>query len=451
MTSTQATRKTRGAGNSNTKADLPSSIVDDSHPDVQGAKEGSLNTSKLPGLTPMMSHDKVSSDLVIGTKGQGQSCAETSMELRAIGSSEDASVLVPSSLTPSSQQKKASGDNGGSSQLPNSGLISELFQSSKRRKKRGAHILDDDDGNDVVCIDDDRREKDGEREGEGRREEPAAKKKRTESASSMGATVSSEKGSVKGRSDTGGCGLFGGLQSQRKTNNKAERSDEAKISNGGSDAKNSHKATPLHVTGDKSGNKKSQHAEAETDKVHVSQKPADKSGEDKPSYRDRFSRPLDPVEQMPQVMSASSGPKDGVEAEHKTPKKTPKKSPTMSTSPFLSTRKQRRKSTLTENDNHPGEAGQASGRGGSECAPSSVTKSLFLDTPSTEHTATSVGTLTQTGGTSAVATGAKEKRLLTTPFTFLTTESSRKPTEAAAENTAVTGGGKALRVCARCS
>ena len=366
VTSTQAAGKTREGGNSNIKSDLASSIVDDSQPDLQGAGEGPLNTSKLPGLKTTMSHDKLSSDLVIGTKGRGQSSAKKSMELHALGSSQDASVLVPSSLTPSSQQRRGSGDNGGSSQLPNSGLLSELFQSSKRKKKRGANVLESND-DDVVCIDDEERGK--EREGEGGREKPAAKKKRIEPA------------------------------------NKAEKSVEAKISNG-----------------------------------EISSKLADKN-EDKLSYRDRFSRPLDPVKQMPQVVSASSRPGDKAEAEHKTPKKTPKKSPTMSTSPFLSTRKQRRKSTFLEDDNRPGEDKQASRVEG---APSLAAKSLFLDTPSTEHTATGTGTLTQTGGDSTAAVaGAKQKRLLTTPFTFLTTETSRKPPEMVTENTAVTGGGKA--------
>ena len=157
-------------------------------------------------------------------------------------------------------------------------------------------------------------------------------------------------------------------------------------------------------------------------------------------------------------MSASSKDKDRAETEHKTPKKTPKKSPaTMSTSPFLSTRKQRRKSTFLDDDddNRPGEAKQASGRG-CEGAPSSVTKSLFLEMPSTEHMATGTDTLsTQTaGGSSTAATGggviaggAKQKRLLTTPFTFLTTETSRKPSGAVAKNTAVTAGGKLVRAC----
>ena len=79
---------------------------------------------------------------------------------------------------------------------------------------------------------------------------------------------------------------------------------------------------------------------------------ADDKSEDKLSYRDRFARPLDPAEQVPQVAtSASSKDKDKAETEHKIPKKTPKKSSaTMSTSPFLSTRKQRRKSTYLDDD-----------------------------------------------------------------------------------------------------
>ena len=120
-----------------------------------------------------MSHDHVSSE-VIGTKGQGQSSAKKSTEPHVTGSSQDASVLVPSSLTPNSQRRgRGSGDNGENSQLPNSGLLSELFQSSKRKKtKRGASVLDDNDDNDddddVVCIDDGER---GKEKGRGRQGE----------------------------------------------------------------------------------------------------------------------------------------------------------------------------------------------------------------------------------------------------------------------------------------
>ena len=178
MASTQAAGKTRIAGGSKTKSDLPSSVVDDSQPDLQGAKEGPLNTSKLPGLKTTkttMSHGHVSSE-GIGMKGHGQSLAKKVTEPHVTGSSQDASVFVPSSLTPSSQRRgRGSGDNGGNSQLPNSGLLLELFQSSKRKKKRGASVLDDndDDDDDVVCIDDEERGK-GREEGSGR-EKPAAK------------------------------------------------------------------------------------------------------------------------------------------------------------------------------------------------------------------------------------------------------------------------------------
>ena len=437
VTSTQAARSTKGVENSSTK---PSSITDDSQPDSQGAKEDSLNSSKLSGLKTAMSHDdtSVSSNLVISTKGQGQNLANRSTEPHAMESSQDASVLVPSSLTPSSQRKRGSGDN---SQLPNSGLMSELFQSSKRKKKnikRGANVLgDDDDDDDVVCIDDEERGR-REKEGEGGRGEPAAKKKRIESASSMGATTGSE----KRQSGTGGCGLFGGLQSRRKTN-KAEKS---KVSNGG-DA--------VHVSGEDCGDKETQNAESDATKVSTKPADADRS-DDKLSYRDRFSQPLDPIEQYPQVASAdtcSSEHKDRAEKEHKTPEKTPKKSPTttMSTSPFLSTRKQKRKKSISlEDDSRPGEGKQASGHG-SDSVPNLAMKSLFLDTPSTEHTATGTGTLSTQTGTASTATGAsaKQKRFLTTPFTFLTTETSRKPPESVAENTAVTAGGKAVK-CRAC-
>ena len=365
MTSTQATRED---GNSKTRADLPSSIVDDSQPDLQEVSKSSLNTSKLPGLKTTLSHEKLLSNSAIGTEVQGQSSAQKATESHAPGSSLDGSVLVPSSLTPSSQRRRGLADNGGGSQLPNSGLLSELFQSSKRRKKRGANVLNDDD--DVICIDDEERGKEVEGEGEGERDKPAAKKKRTESAPSVGAAAASEKVSMKGQNGSDGCG--------------AERS------------------------------------------------------EDKLSYRDRFSRPLDPVEQPPQVTSEGSRCKDKAEPEHKTPKKTPKKSPTTSTSPFLSTRKQKRKSTFLEDDNRPGEAKRVSG---GESTPSLAAKSFFLDTPSTEHTAMATGTLTQTGAASTAA-GARQKGLLTTPFTFLTTETLRKPPETVAEDTAVSGGGK---------
>ena len=292
VTSTQAARSTKGVENSSTK---PSSITDDSQPDSQGAKEDSLNSSKLSGLKTAMSHDdtSVSSNLVISTKGQGQNLANRSTEPHAMESSQDASVLVPSSLTPSSQRKRGSGDN---SQLPNSGLMSELFQSSKRKKKnikRGANVLgDDDDDDDVVCIDDEERGR-REKEGEGGRGEPAAKKKRIEPASSMGAA-----GSEKRQSGTGGCGLFGGLQSRRKTN-KAEKS---KVSNGG-DA--------VHVSGEDCGDKETQNAESDATKVSTKPADADRS-DDKLSYRDRFSQPLDPIEQYPQVASA-----DTCSGEHK--------------------------------------------------------------------------------------------------------------------------------------
>ena len=79
-------------------------------------------------------------------------------------------------------------------------------------------------------------------------------------------------------------------------------------------------------------------------------------------------------------------------------------------------------------------------------------KSLFLETPNTEHTATGTDTLsTHTGGSSSAASatgvvaGAKQKRILTTPFTLLTTETSRKLSGTAAEKTAVTAGGKVVR------
>ena len=371
MTSTQASiaRKTRETGNSKTKADLPSSIVDDSQPDLQEVSKGPLNTSKLPGLKTALSHEKLSSNLAGSTNILGQSSAQKATESHAPGSSLDGSVLVPSSLTPSSQRRSGS-------QLPNSGLLSELFQSSKRKKKRRASMLDENDNDDVVCIDDEERGKEREGEGEGGREGPAAKKMRPEPASSVGTAAGSEKVmSMKRQNGSDGCG-------------------------------------------------------------------ADKS-DNKLSYRDRFSRPLDPIEQPPQAASEGSRCKNKVETEHKTPKKTPKKSPTMSTSPFLSTRKQRRKSTSLEDDNRPGEAKLVSG---GESAPNSAAKSLFLDTPSTEHTATATGTLTQTGGASTATGGAKQKRLSTTPFTFLTTETSRKPPETVAEDTTVTvngGGGKA--------
>ena len=155
MTSTQAAGKTRIAGNSKPKSDLPSSIVDDSQSDLQGSEEGPLNTSKLPGLKTTkttISHDHVSSE-VIGTKGQGQSSTKKLTEPHVMGSSQDASVLVPSSLIPSSQRRgRRSGDNGENSQLPNSGL---LFK--RKKKKREASVLDDvddDDDDDVVCIND---------------------------------------------------------------------------------------------------------------------------------------------------------------------------------------------------------------------------------------------------------------------------------------------------------
>ena len=416
VTSTQAPRSTKGLENSSTK---PSSIADDSQPDSQRAKEDSLNSSKLPGLKT--GDTSVSSNLVIGTKGQGQSSAKNSAEPHAMESSQDASVLVPSSLTPSSQQKRGSGD---TSQLPNSGLLSELFQSSKRKKKnikRGANVLGDNEDDDVVCIDD--KERGREKEGEGGEGEPVAKKKRIEPASSMGATAGSEKGQS-------GTSLFGGLQSRRKTN-KAEKS---KISNG----------VHVPVSGEDSGDNATHNAGTDTTAA-VS---ADRS-EDKLSYRDRFSRPLDPVKDVPsQAASAdtcSGEHKDRADKEHKTPKKTPKKSPTtfMSTSPFLSTRKQKRKkSTSLEDDSRPGEAKQSSEHG-SGGVPNSAIKSLFLDTPSTEHTATGTGTLSTQTGTAGGAS-AKQKRFLTTPFTFLTTGTLRKPPESVAENTVVTAGGKVV-------
>ena len=423
VTSTQAPRSTKGLENLSTKP------ADDSQPDSKRAD--SLNSSKLPGLKTVMSHGdtSVSSNLVIGTKGQGQSLAKNSAEPHAMESSQDASVLVPSSLTPSSQQKRGPGD---TSQLPNSGLLSELFQSSMRKKKnikRGANVLGDNEDDDVVCIDDEERGRG--KEGEGGEGEPAAKKKRIEPASSMGATAGSEKGQSGA---AGGCGLFGGLQSRRKTN-KAEKS---KISNG------------VRVSGEDSGDKETHNAG--TDTTAVSTKLADRS-DDKLSYRDQFSRPLDPVEQVPsQAASAdtcSGEHKDRADKEHKTPKKTPKKSPTtfMSTSPFLSTRKQKRKkSPSLEDDSRPGEAKQSSEHG-SDGVPNSAVKSLFLDTPSTEHTATGTGTLSTQTGTGSTAGGgasAKQKRFLTTPFTFLTTGTSRKPSESVAENTAITAGGKTV-------
>ena len=419
VTSTQAARSTKGLENSSNKP------VNDSQSDSQRAKEDS---SKLPGLKTAMSHGdtSVSSNLVIGTKRQGQNSANRSTESHAMESSQDASVLVPSSLTPSSQQKRGPGD---TSQLPNSGLLSELFQSSKRKKniKRGANVLGDNEDDDVVCIDDEERGRG--KEGEGGEGEPAAKKKRIEPASSMGATAGSEKGQSGA---AGGCGLFGGLQSRRKTN-KAEKS---KISNG------------VCVSGEDSGDKVTHNAG--TDVTAVSTKLADRS-EDKLSYRDRFSRPLDPVKDVPsQAASAdtcSGEHKERADKEHKTPKKTPKKSPTtfMSTSPFLSTRKQKRKkSTSLEDDNRPGEAKQSSEHG-SDGVPNSAIKSLFLDTPSTEHTATGTGTLSTQTGTAGGAS-AKQKRFLTTPFTFLTTGTLRKPPESVAENTAVTAGGKTVKM-----
>ena len=425
VTSTQAAPSTAGknreAGNSKTKDDLPSSIVDDSQPDLQEVDKSALNTSKLPGLKATMSHDRVSLS-VIETKGDSQSSGQQKSK---VSGSQDASVLVPSSLTPSSQKRKGSGDGDGGSQLPNSGLLSDLFQS--KRKKRRANILDDDD--DVVCIDDQTKEK----EREGGRERPAAKKKRIEPVLSIGATAGSEKAvSSKGRNDNGG------LQNRRKT--KVEKSDQAKVSNDG-DAKNSSNVTVGVSNGD-SNDKKEQNTKVQksdsgsmltgspTRKTSESEilTPAlstDRS-EDKLSYRDRFSRPLDPVEQTPLVTSASSGRRGTADTEQK---KTPKKSPiSTSTSSFLSTRKQRRKSTFLEDDNRPGEAKEAK-RG--EAAPNLAAKSLFLDTQSTQYTATASatpGTCTQT----AASVGARQKRLLTTPFTFLTTETLKKAPETVA-------------------
>ena len=185
-----------------TETSLPD--VGDPQPSMptESNEEVLLHASKLPGL-PTVSESR-SRLPIIGAKEQSQTSSLRLAESQEGGGS----ILVPSSFTPRLDEKTSSKCGDGNSQLPSSGLISDIFQS--KRMKRGA-------GEDVVCIEDE----------EEKEERPAAKRqKKAEVATSIEHVP--DKLSVK---ETSG-GLFAGLQSsRRKARAEAGGGDKPKILN----------------------------------------------------------------------------------------------------------------------------------------------------------------------------------------------------------------------------
>ena len=168
---------------------------------TEGNEGDLLHASKLPGL-PTVSESR-SRLPVIGAKEQSQTSSLRLAESQEGGGS----ILVPSSLTPRLDENRSSKSGDGNSQLPSSGLISDIFQS--KRKKRGA-------GESVVCIEDE----------EEKEERPAAKKQKKTAEVATSIEHVPDKPSVK---ETSG-GLFAGLQSSRqKVRMEAGGGDKPKI------------------------------------------------------------------------------------------------------------------------------------------------------------------------------------------------------------------------------
>ena len=407
VTSTQAGRDLKDADSNKSF-----SVVDDSASTevvrLRG-KDRNLTDTKLPGLKTSHNSDDV---IIVGTKGQSKPSATKGWaeSQSQAPPSQDAggSVLVPSSLTPSSQLRKAA-----DSSLPSSGLMSDFFQGKlTKKKKRGADALTDD----VVCIED---EEAGTKEGgsEGA-ERPAAKKMKGET------TISPEHAS---EAKPGGGGLFGGLQSKRKSK-KESSSVKINGSVGDSTTKKSsidysdgvmgmeNTTGPIPRSGSQLG---LQSQTQKTSKSEISSPTPEK--EDKLSYRDRFSRPLDTFEKTPQTPSVDSN--DESVKSKKTPvnNKTPSTSTSGLFSPFLSTRK--RKSKSSPKEEHPTHQEESKISADHRMSPnSSVTSSLFANTENTEavppsHNATET--------VSEPTTASTKQQLFTSPFTLLATQISK--------------------------
>ena len=403
LTSTQAVGSKGGGGRlKNVGGNTEFSIVNDSAPsDEADDRESVLNTSKLPGLKN--SHNEM---IIIGAKGQSNT-AESQ-----VPHSLDGSILAPSSLTMSSHRREISKADGGDgnidSPLPNSGLISEIFQ-NKSKRKRGADVLDDD----VVCLEDqgDEVKKKRRREEE---ERPVVKKTKVDPREgSQSVREAPENHSAK---EQGRGGLFGALQSKRKA--KAD-SGVTKLSRNGAGVDHCDGVTGMETStaqipkSDSKPELQSQRREAfelEASSVATPQK------EDKLSYRDRFSRPLDSVEKTPQVFSSEG---DEAVVRKNSLSKTPVKMaapPEGLLSPFLSTRKQKKKKT-PEKQSSPHEGGEGKGVANQSTALSS-SRNLFSSTQ---------GTATQNSPSSGPpeCTPAPKRQAFASPFTFLATEASR--------------------------
>ena len=395
FTSTQAVGSKEGGGKlKNLGGNTEFSIVNDSAPsDEADDRESVLNTSKLPGLKN--SHNEM---IIIGAKGQSNT-AESQ-----VPHSIDGSILAPSSLTMSSHRREISKADGGDgnvdSPLPNSGLISEIFQ-NKSKRKRGADVLDDD----VVCLEDqgDEVKKKRRREEEGR---PVVKKTKVDPREgSQSVREAPENHSVK---EQGRGGLFGALQSKRKA--KADSGVTKLSRNGAGGVTGMETSTAQIPKSDSKPGSQSQRREAfelEASSAATPQK------EEKLSYRDHFSRPLDPMEKTPQV-SSSNG--DEAVVRKNSLSKTPVKMaapPEGLLSPFLSTRKQKKKKT-PEKQSSPHEGGEGKGVANQ----STALRNLFSSTQ---------GTATQNSPSSGPAecTPAPKRPAFASPFTFLATEASR--------------------------